>query len=62
MEDGTRITSINLSGSQADFEYMLEQAWHTTKDGKEFGRLMLKSEFEADHRIVGATLGWGRRK
>eukprot|EP00972_Heterocapsa_arctica_P114928 16445196-Heterocapsa_arctica.AAC.1 len=24
MEDGTRITSINLSGSQEDFEHMLE--------------------------------------
>eukprot|EP00972_Heterocapsa_arctica_P016696 2461823-Heterocapsa_arctica.AAC.1 len=26
------------------------------------GRLVIKSEFEADHRVVGATLGWGRRK
>eukprot|EP00972_Heterocapsa_arctica_P072664 10727769-Heterocapsa_arctica.AAC.1 len=24
------------------------------------GRLILKNTFEADHRIIGATLGWGR--
>eukprot|EP00972_Heterocapsa_arctica_P036454 5365317-Heterocapsa_arctica.AAC.2 len=26
------------------------------------GILVLKSEFEADHIIFGATIGWGRRK
>eukprot|EP00972_Heterocapsa_arctica_P019278 2845127-Heterocapsa_arctica.AAC.1 len=24
------------------------------------GRLILESTFESDHRIIGATLGWGR--
>eukprot|EP00972_Heterocapsa_arctica_P052266 7689678-Heterocapsa_arctica.AAC.1 len=105
LADGSRITSINLSGSQFDFEYMLEHCkynimliqehWRLNKDleswkslahpkgwqgvwevakqtetngdgvtGRSGGvailawnvRLVLKSEFEADHRVVGATL------
>eukprot|EP00972_Heterocapsa_arctica_P101072 14896582-Heterocapsa_arctica.AAC.1 len=26
------------------------------------GTLFLKSDFEADHKLVGATIGWGRKK
>jgi hypothetical protein len=109
--DGTRITTINLSGSLPDFEYMLdnckdhimmiqehkqlnnemakwkttalmrgwqgvwEQATVTEKDhegqiGRSGGvailtwkgRLILKNTFEANHRAIGASIGWGRKK
>eukprot|EP00972_Heterocapsa_arctica_P033094 4868629-Heterocapsa_arctica.AAC.1 len=110
-EGCTFLTSINLSGSQTDFEFMLdyckdhimliqehwiwkddiyrwktmaylkgwqgvwEPAKHTENNADGItgrsggvailawnGILILKSEFEADHRIVGATIGWGRKK
>eukprot|EP00972_Heterocapsa_arctica_P068306 10092734-Heterocapsa_arctica.AAC.1 len=108
---GTNITTLNVSGSLQDFEWMLENTedhivliqehwrlpseieawksaafrkgwtgvWHPAKkiqktiDGRPgksggvailvwHGRMVMKSTLVSDHRLIGASIGWGRKK
>jgi hypothetical protein len=110
-EDGTIITTINLAGSQFDFDFMLEHCkdhvliiqehwrlkddihtwesmayrkgwqgiWEPAKQTEKNndgvtgrsggvavltwnGRLIMKNTFESDYRVLGVSIGWGRKK
>eukprot|EP00972_Heterocapsa_arctica_P085876 12655454-Heterocapsa_arctica.AAC.1 len=111
MERGTKITTLNVSGSQLTFEWILENTedhivfiqehwrlpnkigswksaafrkgwtgvWHPairtqkTVDGIPgisgevailvwSGRTIMKSTLISDHRLIGASIAWGRKK